>query len=1024
MQQKKAVTRFTLTAVALMAMAALFLLLLAPTRAAPAAPAIGPADWTTIADGLANPRGLVFGPDGALYVAEAGSGGDGGCVPDPEGGNRCIGDTGAITKVTLDADMMPTAQTQVITGVASVANEDTGAATGGPTAVAFQGNDMYFTTGFGGDPALLAPAGALGPTAVELTQVMAAGPGDTYTSWVDLGAYETANDPDEDGPDSNPFDLLTIGEPALRAPNAGAFLAVDAGANDLLDISETGSVSTVAVFANVNVEFPPGSGEMVPMDAVPTSVVVGPDGAYYVSQLTGFPFPVGGANVWRVEPGSDPAVYAGGFTNILDLEFAADGSLYVLEMFTRSLLSGDPTGAITRIDTDGGRTLIAREGLITPTDLTIGPDHALYVTNFATSPTDGVVVRIPTRLSEATQFAAVLNGANEVPPVDTDSSGVGRLHLAEDGTLTWEVAVRDIAGITAAHIHKGAPGVSGPPVITLFDGTGDFDPDNPISGDDPLTPEQIEDLLAGNYYINVHTSDNPGGQIRGQIYPARTWAFAAMLSGANEVPHIHSDGTGQALMTLSADMTELHYRLFVNDLDGVTAAHIHEAPPGSNGGVIFPLFTGGPPPLEEGSPAAAVLAPTLSQVAALLAGDYYVNVHTTHSPSGEIRGQVGMTTPRVDSHALLNGGEENPAIDTDALGVGTFHLSADLSTLAYHLAVTGIDNVTAAHLHTGWPGANGGVAHPLFGGGPPPLEPGSPVNGLLAVDAQSVLDLWSGFYYANVHTTDHPSGEIRGQVEGASLFDAMLSGANEVPPNGSAGTGRGVLALSDDASTLHVRVKVDNIDHITAAHIHKAPAGENGPVVFPLSVGGTPPFDVDNPVYAELPLTDENLFDLMAGNYYVNVHTSHIPAGEIRGQVWPFHAPDFYQADLDGAQEVPPVTTSATGHGHFTLDGGRNTLHYFVEVDEIDNVTASHIHKGPVGVNGGVVFPLFTGGGTFDPDNPIGGGVNLGAAHLVDLLTGYYYVNVHTTDHPSGEIRGQIGAVPEVHTAILPIIRR
>jgi hypothetical protein len=87
-------------------------------------------------------------------------------------------------------------------------------------------------------------------------------------------------------------------------------------------------------------------------------------------------------------------------------------------------------------------------------------------------------------------------------------------------------------------------------------------------------------------------------------------------------------------------------------------------------------------------------------------------------------------------------------------------------------------------------------------------------------------------------------------------------------------------------------------------------------------------------------------------------------------------------------------------------------------------VTASHIHKAPVGVNGPVVFPLYTGGGAFDPNNPIGGGVTLGAEHLVDLLTEYYYVNVHTSDYPGGEIRGQIGALAEMYETFLPVIAR
>lgn len=521
MQHQRHRIRPILAAAGLLAVAALLLFIMAPTEAAPAVEEAAAAQWDVIADGMGNPRGLTFGPDGALYVAEAGSGGDGACVPDPEGGDRCYGETGAITKITFDADMNPTGQEQIITGVGSLANEDTGSATGGPTAVAFDGADMYFTTGYGGDPADLLPAGPFGASGAEFGRIMMAGAGDSYSSFSDLGAFETAENPDEDLPDTNPFDLLMLPGNS-RAITAETMLAVDAGANTLLSIEDDGTPSVVAVFPETMVEFPPGTGSMVPMDAVPTSVVIGPDGAYYLSQLTGFPFPVGGASVWRVEPGGTPTVYAGGFTNILDLAFAADGSLYVLEMFTNSLLSGDPTGAITRIDPDDSRTVVAREGLITPTDLVIGPDHALYVSNFSTSASDGQIVRIPTKLSEAEHFGAFMSGAEENPPVVTDATGVALYYLAEDGTLSWNISVSDIEDITAAHIHVGAIGVNGPPVITLFDGTGPFDPDNPISGSAVLTPEQIDILLAGGFYTNVHTVENPGGEIRGQMVVLNT----------------------------------------------------------------------------------------------------------------------------------------------------------------------------------------------------------------------------------------------------------------------------------------------------------------------------------------------------------------------------------------------------------------------------------------------------------------------------------------------------------------------
>jgi hypothetical protein len=73
------------------------------------------------------------------------------------------------------------------------------------------------------------------------------------------------------------------------------------------------------------------------MDAVPTTVAVGPDGALYVGELTGFPYPVGGARIYRVVPGEvvlgeTPPIYADGFTNVIDIAFDHDGSLLVLEL--------------------------------------------------------------------------------------------------------------------------------------------------------------------------------------------------------------------------------------------------------------------------------------------------------------------------------------------------------------------------------------------------------------------------------------------------------------------------------------------------------------------------------------------------------------------------------------------------------------------------------------------------------------------------------------------------------------------
>ena len=88
---------------------------------------------------------------------------------------------------------------------------------------------------------------------------------------------------------------------------------------------------------------------------MPTRVVKGPDGAFYVSQLTGFPFTPGVANIWRLVPGQAPTVYASGLTNMTDLAFGPDGSLYAVEIASNGLLNG-PIGALKKI-TPGGSSI-------------------------------------------------------------------------------------------------------------------------------------------------------------------------------------------------------------------------------------------------------------------------------------------------------------------------------------------------------------------------------------------------------------------------------------------------------------------------------------------------------------------------------------------------------------------------------------------------------------------------------------------------------------------------------------------
>jgi sugar lactone lactonase YvrE len=201
--------------------------------------------------------------------------------------------------------------------------------------------------------------------------------------FVDIAAYEESMNPDAPAEmDSNPQSVLSL---------KGRRIVADAGGNSLLDVDHEGNISTIAVFPERISPLPFGP----PLfQSVPTSVVQGPDGALYASELTGFPFPVGEARVYRIDPCAGVKVFESGFTNIIAIDFDDQGRLLVLEIATNGLLSGDPTGALIRVNHDGTKDELAIDGLFMPTGLAVGPKGGIYVSNCGVCAGDGEVIRI------------------------------------------------------------------------------------------------------------------------------------------------------------------------------------------------------------------------------------------------------------------------------------------------------------------------------------------------------------------------------------------------------------------------------------------------------------------------------------------------------------------------------------------------------------------------------------------------------------------------------------------------------
>ena len=187
---------------------------------------------------------------------------------------------------------------------------------------------------------------------------------------------------------------------------------------------------------------------------------------------------------------------------------------------------------------------------------------------------------------------------------------------------------------------------------------------------------------------------------------------------------------------------------------------------------------------------------------------------------------------------------------------------------------------------------------------------------------------------------------------------------------------------------------------ITGAHLHTGASGMSGPVAVDLtaSING-------NTVMATIdPSTI--LADLNAGNIYINLHTAANPGGEIRGQLVMDDKIPF-DALLNGAQEVPAVTTTAMGLASIKLNTTLDTLWYDVVVNGLAaQASAAHFHNGIVGVAGSVVYNIsadingnrITGMATGANISPL----------LSELFKGNLYLNIHNSINPNGEIRGQV----------------
>jgi hypothetical protein len=305
--------------------------------------------------------GLATAPDGSLLVADAGAG----IVELRDGATRLIASLPGVS------DMAPIGRT-----------------------------DMFAVTG-----------GGTGPGAAKLYRVVK----DKVLMLADLGRFEATINPDGQEINPNPFDVATLSN--------GRALVADAGGNSLV-LFDKGKLDWVATLppalvstSNIKTLFgcpagPPdicGLPEQMPAQAVATSIAIGPDGAYYMGELKGFPAPAGESRVWRIEPGAhhatcgtspDCRVVADGFTSIVDLAFGPDGTLYVVELDEASWFAVEVLqpamagGTVNACDLDAGTCATVATDLTMPIAVTVGSSGELFAAVGALIPGGATVISL------------------------------------------------------------------------------------------------------------------------------------------------------------------------------------------------------------------------------------------------------------------------------------------------------------------------------------------------------------------------------------------------------------------------------------------------------------------------------------------------------------------------------------------------------------------------------------------------------------------------------------------------------